>query len=379
MLHAVPADVDVVTLLDGASAGSIPIPDVEGASGRERNAVPQWAPVPAESAGTPGDAVRGGSTTGEAMAITGSMLDAVGSTPVIKLRSVVPEGAADVFVKLEWFNPTGSYKDRMALAMIEAAEQRGELQPGMTVVEYTGGSTGSSLAFVCAAKGYRCRMVSSDAYAPEKLRTMAALGAEVTIVHSDRGRITPELVSRIIATAGEFAAEPGTYWTDQLNNRDALTGYREVGRELLEQLDRPIDVFCAAVGTAGLAMGVSEALEERGSRAAIVVLEPASAPVITAGQPGTHSVEGVGIGFVPPLLDAERCSEARAVEETDGRSMARRLAAEEGLFAGTSSGLNVVGAIELARELGAGRTVVVTIACDTGLKYLDGDLYGPER
>ena len=303
-----------------------------------------------------------------------SMLDVIGRTPVVQLQEVVPEGAADVFVKLEWFNPTGSYKDRMALAMIEEAERRGDLRPGMTVVEYTGGSTGSSLAFVCAAKGYRFRVVSSDAFAEEKLRTMVAFGAELTVVPSEGGRITPDLLPRMIAKAEELAAEPDTFWTDQLRNHDSLVGYRAVGEELLEQLDRPIDAFCAAVGTAGLAMGVSQALRDGGSGARVVVLEPASTPVLTTGSAGTHGVEGIGIGFVPPLLDHDAYHAARAIDETAGREMARRLAAEEGLLAGTSSGLNVAGAIELAAEFGRGHTVV-TVAVDTGLKYLAGDLY----
>jgi cysteine synthase len=303
-----------------------------------------------------------------------SMLDVVGRTPVVRLSKVVPPAAADVLVKLEWFNPTGSYKDRMALSMIEEAERRGDLRPGMTVVEYTGGSTGSSLAYVCAAKGYRLRIVSSDAFATEKLRTIQALGAEVTVVPSGDGRVSRDLILRIIARAQEYAAEPDTYWTDQLNNRDALIGYRRVGEELLEQLDRPIDVFCAAVGTGGLSMGVSRALHDAGAPTRVCLLEPASTPVISGGQPGEHHVEGIGIGFVPPLLDPELYDEVRTVTEADARAMSHRLAAEEGLLAGTSSGLNIAGAVRLAAELGAGRTVV-TVACDTGLKYLSGDLY----
>ncbi|MDH4116328.1 MAG: cysteine synthase family protein [Acidimicrobiia bacterium] len=302
------------------------------------------------------------------------MTDVVGGTPVVQLRNVVPDDAADVFVKLEWFNPTGSYKDRMALAMVEEAERRGDLSPGMTVVEYTGGSTGSSLAYVCAAKGYRFKVVSSDAFAEEKLKTMKAFGADVTIVPSKDGQITPDLVPRMIEQASNFAAEPGTFWTNQLHNADSLVGYRGIGIELLEQMDRPIDVFCAAVGTAGLAVGVSSALADGGSKARIVVLEPASTAVISGGKPGTHHVEGIGVGFIPPLLDPARYHEARAIDEGEGRAMARRLAAEEGLLAGTSSGLNVAGAISIAQELGPGRAVV-TVAVDTGLKYLAGDLF----
>ena len=308
------------------------------------------------------------------MPAAASMLDAIGSTPLVRLGPVVPDGAADVLVKLEWYNPTGSYKDRMALAMVTEAERRGDLRPGMTVVEYTGGSTGSSLAFVCAAKGYRFRVVSSDAFAAEKLQTMRAFGAELTVVESTGGAVTPDLTPRMIAQAARYAEEPDAYWTDQLNNADSLVGYRAIGRELLEQVDGPIDAFCAMVGTAGLAMGVAGAFADAGADTRIVILEPASTAVISGGEPGTHHVEGTGIGFLPPLLDPDRYDEVRAVDEADGRAMARRLAAEEGLLAGTSTGCNVAAAIGLAVELGAGRTVV-TVACDTGLKYLSGDLY----
>ena len=301
------------------------------------------------------------------------MTEVVGRTPVVQLCKVVPDGAADVFVKLEWYNPTGSYKDRMALAMIEEAERRGDLRPGMTVLEYTAGSTGSSLAYVCAAKGYRFKVVTSDAFAPEKLATMAALGAELTIVPSNGGKITPDLTPRMIETARELAADPDVYWTDQLHNTDSLVGYRQVGVELLEQMGQ-IDVFCCAVGTSGMATGVSKALEDGGSSARVVIFEPDSSPVISTGRAGVNSVEGIGIGIVPPLLDLDRFDGVRAVSEEGSFAMARRLAAEEGLLAGGSTGLNVTGAIELAQEIGAGKRVV-TVACDTGLKYLAGDLY----
>jgi cysteine synthase A len=311
---------------------------------------------------------------GATMRVGGSMTEVVGGTPVVQLSKVMPADAADVFVKLEWFNPTGSYKDRMALAMIEEAERRGDLVPGMTVLEYTAGSTGSSLAYVCAAKGYHFKVVTSDAFAAEKLATMGALGADLTIVPSVDGKITPDLTTRMIETARELASDPDVYWTDQLNNADSLVGYYEVGVELLAQMGRPIDVFCCAVGTAGMATGVKNALEAGGSDARVVIFEPDSSPVITTGAPGVNSIEGIGIGFVPPLLDLDRFDGVRAISESDSFAMARRLAAEEGLLVGGSTGLNVVGAIELAQELGPGHTVV-TLACDTGLKYLAGDLY----
>jgi cysteine synthase A len=303
------------------------------------------------------------------------MTELVGNTPGVKLSKVVPEGAADIFVKLEWFNPTGSYKDRMALAIIEEAERRGDLKPGMTVVEYTGGSTGSSLAFVCAVKGYRFRVVCSDAFSPEKLKTMRAFGAELTIVPSEGGVITPDLIPRMIDKAREFATEPDTYFTDQFHNRDALIGYRAAGDELMSQIDGPIDVLCAGVGTGGFSMGVSTAMREAGAGTRVVLLEPASSAVLSTGVAGNHRVEGIGAGFLPPLLEASLYDEVRAIEETEARVMARELAAREGLLTGVSSGLNVVGAIGLATELGPGH-VVATVAVDTGLKYLAGDLYG---
>jgi cysteine synthase len=306
--------------------------------------------------------------------VKSSTIGAIGGTPVVHLRRVVPDDCADIYLKLEWFSPTGSYKDRMALAMIEEAEKRGELRPGMTVVEYTGGSTGSSLAFVCAAKGYWFEVVSSDAFAKEKLDTMRAFRAHLTVTPSDGGKITPDLVPNMMEEARRLASRPDTYFTNQLYNSDSLVGYRQVGEELVSQMGEPIDVFCASVGTAGLLMGVAQAFREMGADTRIVALEPASSAVISTGEAGTHHVEGIGIGFVPPLLEPDLYQEARGIDEEEGRVMARMLASEEGVLAGTSSGLNVSGAIQLGRELGPGHTIV-TVAVDTGLKYLGGDLY----
>jgi cysteine synthase A len=302
-----------------------------------------------------------------------SVLAAIGNTPVVKLRKVVPPDCADVYVKLEYFNPTCGYKDRMALAMIEEAEARGDLKPGMTVVEYTGGSTGSSLAFVCAAKGYKFKVVCSDAFAAGKLGTMRALGAELTLIPAGGEGIPPDLVPRMMAKAAEIAAAEDTYATDQFNNQDALVGYEKIGFEILDQFDRPIDGFCGAVGTAGMLMGVARALRAQ-HPTRIVVLEPAESAVISTGVAGTHHVEGIGVGFVPPLLDESLYDDVWGVEGEQARAMARRLAKEEGIFAGASSGLNVVGAIRLARELGPGH-LVATVAVDSGLKYLAEDLF----
>lgn len=306
-------------------------------------------------------------------AVGASMLEAIGNTPLVRLRKVVPERSAEVLVKLEFFNPTGSYKDRMALAMVEAAERRGDLRPGMSVLEYTGGSTGSSLAFVCAVKGYPLRIVTSDAFAREKLATMRAFGAELDLVPSEGGRTTPDLVPRLVARAAELAAGGDYYRTDQLNNPDSLAGYANIGDELLRQVSR-IDAFCGSVGTAGMLMGVAGRLRAANPAVRVVALEPASSPVLTTGRAGTHGVEGIAPGFVPPLFDRALAPEARTIDEAEARAMTRRLAREEGIFAGVSSGLNVVGALELARELGPGRTVV-TVAVDSGLKYLAGNVY----
>ena len=310
--------------------------------------------------------------------IAASILETIGRTPVVRLRHLVDARCADVLVKLEFFNPTGSYKDRMALAMIEGAEKRGALKPGMRVVEFTGGSTGSSLAMVCALKGYRFTPVSSDAFAREKLQTMRAFGAELQIVASEGGTITPALFDRMRAEVHRLMKEPNTFWTDQFNNDDALNGYMGIGRELLEQTEGKLDVFCGAVGTGGMLAGVSKALKAGGSRARVVALEPASSPFLTAGHGGPHRVEGVSAMLRPKHLVDGTYDEARAIPEEDARATARELARKEGILTGTSSALNVVAAIQLARELGPGKTVA-TVAVDTGLKYLAGDLFASQE
>jgi cysteine synthase A len=271
---------------------------------------------------------------------------------------------------LEYFNPTGSYKDRMALAMIEGAEARGALRPGMRVVEFTGGSTGSSLAMVCAMKGYAFHPLSSDAFATEKLDTMRAFGADLELVASDGGKVTPALFDRFRARIAELTKDPNTYWTDQFNNADALDGYANIGRELSEQAGR-VDAFVAAVGTAGMLVGVWRALKQAGQATRMVALEPSTSPLLTAGKGGPHRVEGTAAGFWPPHLTPGSYDEVRAIDEDEGRRLARRAAREEGVFAGTSTGLNLVGALAVAEELGPGK-VVATVA---GLKYLAGDLY----
>ena len=298
-----------------------------------------------------------------------SGIDAIGNTPVVRLDGV---DGAEIWVKLEAANPTGSYKDRMALAMIEAAERDGRLRPGQLVVEYTGGSTGSSLAFVCALKGYPLRIVSSDAFATEKIRTMLAFGADVELIPSPEG-ITPQLVPAMIRRAAQIAEETGAFWTDQFNNVDMLDGYRRLGEELLEQVPA-VDAFCSYVGTAGCFLGTSRALRVRVPALHRVVVEPAESAVLSGGAAGTHHIEGGGIGRWPPQLRAEDFDEVIAVPEADAFASARTAARSHGIFSGPSTGANLIAARQLAERLGAGRRVV-TISVDSGLKYLAGELY----
>lgn len=310
-------------------------------------------------------------------ALSSSVTETIGNTPLVRLTHVVPGGAAQILVKLENGNPTGSYKDRMALAMIEQAERRGTLRPGRRVVEFTGGSTGSSLAFVCAVKGYPLSIVTSDAFSPEKLRTMRAFGADLTVLPSEQGRITPSLFDRMREEVARIVERDDAFWTDQFHNTDALTGYKRMGHEILDQAAAggvTVDAFCAGVGTGGMLTGVTAALRSGGHPVRVVALEPATSPFLTRGHGGPHRVEGIGTGMIPPLLTPDAYDEARTVDEERARALALPLARLEGVFAGTSSALNVSGAIELARELGPGRSVV-TVAVDTGLKYLSGDLF----
>ena len=302
------------------------------------------------------------------------ILDAIGNTSMVRLRKVVPPGCADIFVKLEWENPTGSIKDRAALAMISRAEADGRLRPADTVVEYTGGSTGTSLAFVCAAKGYRLRIVSSDAFSQEKRDHMAALGAELTLVPSEGGLTTKKLILDMIEAARHLSREPHTYFTDQLNNHDSIAGYYPLGEEIWRQTNGEIDAFVHSAGTAASSRGVATVLKRYKPGVKIVVVEPAESSVLLGKQPGPHKIEGVGIGYIPPLWDPTLVDEIVPVRTDEAKAMTRRIAREEALFAGTSSGANVIAAIQVAERLGPGARVV-TLMVDSGLKYLSTDVY----
>ncbi|MCM3878112.1 MAG: cysteine synthase family protein [Thermoanaerobaculia bacterium] len=302
------------------------------------------------------------------------ILRAIGNTSMVRLCRVVPPDCADIFVKLEWENPTGSLKDRMAQAVISRAEEDGRLMPGDTVVEYTGGSTGTSLALVCGARGHPLKIVSSDAFSRDKLDHMAALGAELTLVPSEGGLTTRKLILDMIEAARVLSQEAHTYWTDQLHNQDSIAGYYSLGEEIWSQTKGEIDAFVHCVGTAASSRGVATVLKRYKPGVKIVVVEPAESSVLLGRQPGPHKIEGVGIGYTPPLWEPSLVDEILPVRTDDAQEMARRLTREEGLFAGTSSGANVVAAIRVAERLGKVARVV-TLMADSGLKYLSTDVY----
>ena len=298
----------------------------------------------------------------------------VGNTPLVELRRVLPKSGARVVVKLEWSNPTGSMKDRMTGTAIESAVRDGRLSPGGTVVEYTAGTTGISLAFACAALGYGLHIVYSDAFSQEKRKTMLAFGATVEDISSDKGQITETLIKAMIARADEVAAQPGRWWFDQLNNHDAIAGYLPMGEEIWTQTGGEVVAFVHAVGTAHSIHGVARALHKHNPAVKIIAVEPAESPVLSGGASGSNRIEGIGIGFIPPLWEPDQVDEIVQVTYEEAREMAQRLAKEEGLFAGTSSGANVVAALRVAEQMDPGATVA-TILVDSGFRYLSTELY----
>lgn len=306
------------------------------------------------------------------------ILSRIGGTTLLPLRRIVPANGARVLLKVESENPTGSMKDRMALAMIEAAERDGRLKPGGRVVEYTGGSTGVSLAQVCAVKGYRLRIVTSDAFAREKLTHMRLLGAELTIIPSESGRMTEKLTKDMIEAARVIAAKTGAFWTDQMRNTDQLAAYDKLADEIWEQTGGRIDGFVQSVGTAASLRGTGEALLRRDPKIALMAVEPAESAVLSGGPTGAHKIDGVGAGYVVPLWRADLVDAIEPVSTAEATAMALRLAREEGLFAGTSTGGNVTAALRLAERLGAGATIV-TVMCDTGMKYLNSFAAQPDN
>jgi len=303
-----------------------------------------------------------------------SVLDAIGNTPLVQLKKIVPPGSARVLAKLEFANPTGSMKDRVAKAMVEAAERDGRLPPGGTVVEYTGGSTGVSLALICAVKGYPLHLVCSDAFSDEKRRTMQAFGATITNVRSEGGRMNEELFRKLIATARRLSEAPGHWFCNQLSNPDGAAGYHPLGEEIWRQTSGSVSAFVQAVGTAHSLHGTTESLWGHSTGIRIVAVEPAESPVLSGGPTGSHRIEGIGTGFVPPLWNPKLVNEIIPVSTHDAIAMSRRLAREEGVFAGTSSGANTVAALRIAERLGPDATVV-TLMVDSGLRYLTTELF----
>jgi cysteine synthase len=296
-------------------------------------------------------------------------VDAIGSTPLVELRRVVRPGSARIVAKLESANPTGSMKDRMALAMIEAAEADGRLTAGGSVVEATAGSTGVSLSLVCAVKGYPLYIVTSDAFAREKLDHMKILGARLQVLHSESGGMTEKLTRDMIEAARVIAAKRGSFWTDQMNNKDAIAAYYKMAEEIWTQTGGQIDGLVQSVGTGGSIRGNAEGLRRHNKQIRIVAVEPAESPVLSGGQPGSHKIDGIGAGYVVPLWQKDIADQIEQVSTDEAVAMSLRLAREEGLFAGTSTGCNVVAALRLAEQLGPGATIV-TVMCDTGMKYL---------
>lgn len=312
--------------------------------------------------------------TGRALMSSRNILDAIGSTPLVRLQRIAPPGGATIVAKLEFANPTGSMKDRMARAAIEAAAADGRLPPGGTVVEYTSGTTGISLGFVCAALGYHLEIVFSDAFSDEKRVTMQALGANITDVPSDQKQITETLIKEMIATADELSRRPGYWWCDQLNNHDAIAGYAPLGQEIWRQTGGHIDAFVHAVGTAHSIHGAGDVLHRHNPAVQVIAVEPAESAVLSGRPSGAHRIEGIGIGFIPPLWDPSKVDEIIPVPTAEAHGMARRLAREEAVFAGASSGANVAAAVQVAQRLGPD-AVVATIIVDSGLRYISTNLF----
>jgi cysteine synthase A len=298
-----------------------------------------------------------------------NILECIGNTSLVALRKIVPGNGSRILLKLESENPTGSMKDRMALAMVEAAEADGRLKRGGAVVEYTGGSTGVSLSLVCAVKGHPLDIVGTDAFAAEKLDHMRILGARLHVIRSDQGRMTEKLTRDIIEAARVIAEKTGAFWTDQMNNKDQVRGYHNMAEEIWSQTGGEIDAFVQSVGTSGSLRGNAEGLRRRKEKIRIVAVEPAESPVLSRGQPGAHKIDGIGAGFVVPLWQPDLVNHIERVSTEEAVAMALRLAREEGIFAGTSTGANVTAALRVAQQLGPGATVV-TLMVDTGMKYL---------
>ena len=294
-----------------------------------------------------------------------SVLELIGATPMVRLNRVVGEGGGEVWGKLESANPGGSVKDRIALAMVEVAEEQGLLEPGGTIVEPTSGNTGIGLAMVAAVKGYRLIVTMFDTASRERRLQMQAFGAEVLLTPAAEG------MGGAVGKAVELKEKNPDYFLPQqfINPANPEIHRRTTGREILAQMDGEIDALVAGVGTGGSVTGIGEVLKETLPQVQIIAVEPMGSPVLSGGEPGFSYIEGIGAGFVPEVLNSDILDEVRTIEDDDAYEMTRRLAREEGLLVGISAGANVHMAAEVAREMGPGKKVV-TILCDSGQRYL---------
>lgn len=298
-----------------------------------------------------------------------SILETIGRTPLVRLNRVVPEGSAEVFCKLEAFNPMSSVKDRVAWAMIDDAERSGKLRPGMSVVEPTSGNTGIGLAMVCAVKGYRLILTMPESMSLERQRLLRAMGAEIVLTPRAEG------MAGAIRCAQELCGkETNSFMPMQFENPSNPDIHeRTTAQEILQ--DQPVvDAFVAGVGTGGTIMGVGRVLKRSRSSCLIVAVEPKGSSVLSGGSPGTHGIQGIGAGFIPKVLDRSILDRIIQVSDDEAKEMARRLAKEEGILAGISSGAAVHAAVLVAKELGPGKTVV-TLLPDSGERYLSTDLF----
>ncbi len=303
-----------------------------------------------------------------------NIIQSIGNTSLVELEKIVPAGSARVLVKMESQNPTGSMKDRMAKAVIEGALESGQLRSSDTVVAYTTGSAGTSLALICASLDISITLITSDAFSLEKRKHMRALGATVIEIESDGGRIDKELIRRMISKTEELAKAPNTFFVDQFNTPDAAMGYSVIADEIWQVAPSRVAVFVHGIGTGQSFKGISEKMLELYSDIKIVAIEPSESSVLSGGESGAHEIEGIGPGFIPPLWNPDLVDAIEIVSSEDAKEMTRRLAKEEGLFAGISTGANVLAAIRQAEGLGDDK-IVATVMCDTGLKYLTSDLY----
>lgn len=304
--------------------------------------------------------------------VANSPLELIGHTPAVRLNRLVDDGCAAVWGKLESFNPGGSVKDRICLRMIEAAEREGRLKPGDTIVEPTSGNTGIGLALVAAVKGYNLTLTMPDTMSEERRSLLMAYGAKLVLTPDTRG------MGAAVQKAEELYAEnPGYFMPQQFSNPANPEAHRQTtARELIEQFPQ-IDAFVSGVGTGGTVTGVGQVLRQQNPEIRIIAVEPASSPVLSGGDPGFHRIQGIGAGFVPEILDTEVYDEVIAISDEEAGEYTRRLAREEGILVGISSGANACAAVRVARALGPGKTVV-TVFCDTGERYLTTEVFQTE-